>query len=131
MIYHNCAYLMGVIIREPILREGGEDGQDSCKFTISILHGSGKNNTIPVIAFGDQARFIASNSNIGTRIFIRGVLSKHQWKTESGEKYSAINVVIKEFTIIPKADINMPEGDYEEEGEDDYEVEKYEREINL
>lgn len=93
----NRITLMGRLTAEPELKEG--NGTKYCNFSIAVDRVK-KNNTGAItdffncVTFGYNAEFVSRYMRKGQRILVSGAIHIDSYTSKSGEKRTAVNVVV-------------------------------------
>ncbi len=113
----NKVILIGHMVADPELKQT-PNGVSVCSFTIGVSRRFTKpgeqsqSDFLDIVAWRQQAEFVAKYFRKGTAICVCGSLQKRSWNAQDGSKRYTVEVVADEISFVERKSDSSPRGEY-------------------
>jgi single-strand DNA-binding protein len=96
----NRVILMGNLTQKPLLKQTEKTRFAKC--VIAVDKGKDITNFFKIVAFKNQADYMATYADKGSRVVLEGVLSSYKWTDDKGGSQYGVEILVDRVWVIDR-----------------------------
>lgn len=96
----NRVILMGNLTQKPLIKETEKTRFAKC--VIAVDKGKDITNFFKIVAFKNQADYLATYSDKGSKVVLEGVLSSYKWTDDKGNSQYGVEILVDRVWVIDR-----------------------------